>query len=65
MRGPRRSIEPAAALDTLLYGVALLVLVAGAAAGSTAFAISGCLAVFGLQALLGAGVELRRPVLER
>ena len=53
-------IEPAAALDTLLYGVALLVLVAGAAAGSTAFAISGCLAVFGLQALLGAaelGVE--------
>ena len=25
----------------------------------------GCLAVFGLQALLGAGVELRRPVLER
>jgi hypothetical protein len=55
-------IEPTAALDTLLYGVALLVLVAGAAAGSTAFAISGCLAVFGLQALLGAGVELRRPV---
>jgi hypothetical protein len=58
-------IEPAAALDTLLYGVALLVLVSGAAAGSTAFALSGCLAVFGLQALLGAGVELRRPVLER
>jgi hypothetical protein len=58
-------IEPAAALDTLLYGVALLVLVSGAAAGSTVFALSGCLAVFGLQALLGAGVELRRPVLER
>jgi len=58
-------IEPTAALDTLLYGVALLVLVAGAAAGSTAFAVSGCLAVFGLQALLGAGVELRRPALER
>jgi hypothetical protein len=58
-------IEPAAALDALLYGVALLVLVAGAAAGSIVFALSGCLAVFGLQALLGAGVELRRPVLER
>jgi hypothetical protein len=29
------------------------------------FALSGCLAVFGLQALLGAGVELRRPALER
>jgi hypothetical protein len=59
-------VEPAAALDALLYGVALLVLVAGAAAGSMIFALSGCLAVFGLQALLGAGVELRRPaVLER
>lgn len=59
-------VEPAAALDALLYGAALLLLVAGAAAGSTVFALSGCLAVFGLQALLGAGVELRRPaVLER
>lgn len=59
-------IEPAAALDGLLYGLALLVLVAGAAAGSMVFALSGCLAVFGVQALLGAGVELRRPaVLER
>jgi hypothetical protein len=30
------------------------------------FALSGCLAVFGLQALLGASVELKRPVfLER
>ena len=59
-------VEPAAALDALLYGVALLVLVTGAAAGSMIFALSGCLAVFGVQALLGAGVELRRPaVLER
>jgi hypothetical protein len=59
-------VEPAAALDALLYGIALLVLVAGAAAGSMIFALSGCLALFGLQALLGAGVELRRPaVLER
>ena len=59
-------VEPAVALDVLLYGVALLVLVAGAAAGSMFFAWSGCLVVFGLQALLGASVELRRPaVLER
>ena len=59
-------VEPAAALDALLYGMALLVLVAGAASGSMVFALSGCLAVFGVQALLGAGVELRRPaVLER
>jgi hypothetical protein len=58
-------IEPVAALDTLLYGLALLMLVTGAAAGSTVFSISGCLAVFGVQALLGAGVELRRPLLER
>ena len=58
-------VEPVAALETLLFGVALLLLVAGTAAGSPAFAISGCLAVFGLQALLGLSVELRRPVLER
>jgi hypothetical protein len=58
-------LEPVASLQALLYGVALLLLVAGAAAGSTAFALSGCLAVFALQALLGLGVELRRPALER
>lgn len=57
--------EPVAALEPFLFGVALLLLVAGAAAGAPAFAISGCLAVFGVQALLGLSVELRRPVLER
>ena len=60
------TVEPVAALETLLFGVALLLLVAGAAAGSPTFAISGCLAVFGVQALLGLSVELRRPAaLER
>ena len=54
--------EPAESLQALLYCVALLLLVAGAAAGSTAFALSACLATFALQALLGIGVELRRPV---
>lgn len=58
-------VEPAAALEPLLFGLALLLLVAGAAASAPAFAISGCLAVFGLQALLGLSVELRRPVLEQ
>jgi hypothetical protein len=58
-------LEPVASLQAILYGVALLLLVGGAAAGSTAFALSGCLAAFALQALLGLGVELRRPVLER
>ena len=53
--------EPAESLEALLYGVALILMVAGAAAGSTAFALSGCLAAFALQALLGVGVELRRP----
>jgi hypothetical protein len=56
--------EPAESLQALLYGVALLLLVAGAAAGSTAFALSACLAAFALQALLGLGVELKRPVLD-
>jgi hypothetical protein len=62
------SVEPAEALEPLLFAVALLLLVAGAAAGAPGFAISGCLAVFGVQALLGLSVELRRPaptVLER
>jgi hypothetical protein len=56
--------EPAESLQALLYGVALLLLVAGAAAGSTAFALSACLGAFALQALLGLGVELKRPVLD-
>jgi hypothetical protein len=60
------SAEPVTALDPFLYGVALLLLVSGAAAGSPAFAISGCLAVFALQAVLGLSVELRSPAaLER
>jgi hypothetical protein len=53
--------DPAESLQALLYAVALLLLVAGAAAGSTAFALSACLATFALQALLGLGVELKRP----
>ena len=62
------SVEPAEALEPLLFGIALLLLVAGAAAGAPGFAISGCLAVFGVQVLLGLSLELRRPaptVLER
>jgi hypothetical protein len=56
--------DPAESLQALLYGVALLLLVAGAAAGSTVFALSACLAAFALQALLGLGAELRRPALD-
>jgi hypothetical protein len=56
--------EPAESLQALLYGVALLLLVTGAAAGSTAFALSACLATFALQALLGVGAELKRPTLD-
>jgi hypothetical protein len=59
------AVEPVTALEPFLYGVALLLLVVGAAAGAPAFAISGCLAAFGVQALLGLGVELRRPALEQ
>jgi len=56
--------EPAESLQALLYGLALLLLVAGAAAGSTAFALSACLAAFALQALLGVGAELKKPALD-
>jgi hypothetical protein len=55
------AVEPAEALEPFLFGIALLLLVAGAAAGAPAFAVSGCLAVFGVQALLGLSVELKRP----
>jgi hypothetical protein len=59
-----RQFEPAESLQAILSCVGLLMLVAGAAAGSTAFAISACLAAFALQALLGLGAELKRPALE-
>lgn len=59
-----RQFEPAESLQAILSCVALLLLVAGAAAGSTAFAISACLAAFALQALLGLGAELKRPAFE-
>ena len=59
-----RQFEPAESLQAILSCVALLMLVGGAAAGSTAFAISACLAAFALQALLGVGAELKRPALE-
>jgi hypothetical protein len=53
--------EAVTAIQPLLYTLALLLLVGGAAAGSSVFALSGCLAVFALQAVLGLGVELRTP----
>jgi hypothetical protein len=59
-----RQFEPAESLQAILSCVGLLMLVAGAAAGSTAFAISACLAAFALQAILGLGAELKRPALE-
>ena len=55
------AVEPAEVLEPFLFGIALLLLVAGAAAGAPTFAVSGCLAVFGVQALLGLSVELKRP----
>lgn len=58
-------VDPATALQPVLYCLALILLVGGAAAGAPVFALSSCLAVFGVQALLGLSVELRAPVLER
>src|SRR4051812_5643878 len=61
-RGP---VEPAAALEPFLAGLALLFVVSGTAVGAVVFALSGCLACFGVQALLSLTVELRSPALER
>ena len=47
------AVEPAEALEPFLFGIALLLLVAGAAAGAPGSPSPACLAVFGLQALLG------------
>jgi hypothetical protein len=57
---------PAVMLEPFLSGIALFFVVAGTAAGSVMFALWGCLAVYGLQTLLGLGTELRTPAtLER
>ena len=55
------TVTPAIMLEPLLSGLALLFVVAGTAAGSVMFALWGCLAVYGLQTLLGFGNELRAP----
>ncbi|HEV8603254.1 MAG TPA: hypothetical protein VGQ68_07635 [Gaiellaceae bacterium] len=57
-------VEPVAALEPLLAGLALLLLVAGAAAGSVTFALFGCLSVYTVQAFVTLGAELRAPVPE-
>jgi hypothetical protein len=60
------TVTPATMLEPLLSGLALLLVVAGTAAGSVLFALWGCLAVYGLQTMLGFGKELRAPAaLER
>jgi hypothetical protein len=57
-------VEPAIALEPLLAGLALLVLVAGVAAGSVVFALSGCLVLYLTRVVVGLGVELRSPTPE-
>jgi hypothetical protein len=48
-----------------LAGLALVLVVVGTAANAVVFALTGCLAVYLVQALLGLSVELRAPALER
>jgi hypothetical protein len=57
-RGP---VGPVVALEPALTGLALVLVVAGTAANAVAFALTGCLAVYFVQALLGLSVELRSP----
>jgi hypothetical protein len=55
-KGP---VAPAIALEPALAGLALVLVVAGTAANAVVFALTGCLAVYLVQALLGLSVELR------
>ena len=55
-KGP---VAPAIALEPVLAGLALVLVVAGTAANAVVFALTGCLAVYLVQALLGLSVELR------
>jgi hypothetical protein len=57
-------VEPAVMVEPFLRGLALALLVAGTAAGSTVFALGGCLAVYAVLAFVELGAELRRPVPE-
>lgn len=61
-KGP---VPPVIALEPALAALALVLVVAGTAANAVAFALTGCLAVYLVQALLGLSIELRRPALER
>ena len=61
-KGP---VDPGIALEPALASLALVLVVAGTAANAVVFALTGCLAVYFLQALLGLSLELRSPALER
>jgi hypothetical protein len=54
-------VEPVTALEPLLAGLALLIVVWGTAANTIAITLSGCLAVYAVQVALRLGVELRTP----
>ena len=56
-----RPVAPTAALEPFLAGLALLLVVAGTAGGSVAFALWGCLGAYGLQTAFLLGAELRSP----
>jgi hypothetical protein len=61
-KGP---VAPTIALEPALAGLALALVVAGTATNAVVFALTGCLGVYLVQALLGLSVELKSPVLER
>jgi hypothetical protein len=59
------AVAPVVALEPALASLALVFVVAGTAANAVVFALTGCLGIYFVQALLGLGVELRSPALER
>jgi hypothetical protein len=55
-------VDPVVALEPLLAGLALLIIIVGTAVSSIGFALMGCLAVYAVQTAVGLVNELRQPV---
>jgi hypothetical protein len=55
-------VDPAVALEPLLAGLALFLIIVGTAVSSVGFALIGCLVIYAIQTAVGLVNELRQPV---